>query len=96
MLNAFIGKEKWKFQKAKQVKKAHYKKERFMRNNVLTLATEELVTVQREIRDLSDEFDKYHADWLGAKVRFVKMAKGFTSNVAAPTQHESPQAEASA
>ena len=45
---------------------------------------------------LSDDFDPHRADWLGAKVRFVKLADNFTSNVAAPTQQEVPQAEASA
>ena len=33
---------------------------------------------------------------MGAKVRFVRLANNFTSNVAAPTQQEIPQAEASA
>ena len=47
-------------------------------------------------KQLSDEFDRYYADWLGAKVRFVKLTEKFTSNVAAPTQQENPQAEASA
>ena len=32
----------------------------------------------------------------GAKVRFVKLTEKFTSNVAAPSQQEIPQAEASA
>ena len=60
------------------------------------MTTEELVTTQSEIKKLSDEFDAYHGDWLGAKVRFVKLADNFTSNVAAPTQQEVHQAEASA
>ena len=60
------------------------------------MTTEELVTIQTEIKKLSDDFDAYHADWLGAKVRFVKLADNFTSNVAAPTQQEIPQGEASA
>ena len=50
------------------------------------MTTEELVTTQTEIKKLSDDFDAYHADWLGAKVRFVKIADNFASNVAAPTQ----------
>ena len=54
------------------------------------MTTDELVTMQAEIKTLSDEFDAYRADWLGAKVRFVKMAEKFTSNVASPTQRESP------
>ena len=50
------------------------------------MSPDELVAMQTEIKALSDEFDAYRANWLGAKVRFVRMAKGFTSNVAAPTQ----------
>src|SRR3989337_1633438 len=96
MLTAFIGEEKWKFEKAKQLKKAQYRKERFLKKNVVSMTTEELVTIQSEIKKLSDEFDVYRADWLGAKVRFVKLTDKFTSNVAAPTQQENPQAEASA
>ena len=52
--------------------------------------------MQCEIKKLSDEFDAYHADWLGAKVRFLRLTDNFTSNIAAPTQQEVPQAEASA
>ena len=60
------------------------------------MTTEELVTIQTKIKKLSDDFDAYRADWLGDKVRFVRLANNFTSNVAAPTQQEVPQAEASA
>ena len=55
------------------------------------MTTEELVTIQTEIKKLRDDFDAYRADWLGAKVRFLKLADNFTSNVAAPTQQEVPQ-----
>ena len=96
MLTAFIQEEKWKFEKARQLKKAQYKKERFLKKNVVSMTTEELVTIQSEIKKLSDEFDVYRADWLGAKVRFVNLTEKFTSNVAAPSQQENPQAEASA
>ena len=78
------------------MKKAQYKKERFLKKNVVSMTTEELVTIQSEIKKLSDEFDVYRADWLGAKVRFVNLTEKFTSNVVAPTQQENPQAEASA
>nr|XP_020193942.1 translation initiation factor IF-2-like [Aegilops tauschii subsp. strangulata] len=94
MLNAFIGEEKWKFQKAIQFKKAQYKKERFLKKNVLNMTPEELVNMQKEIKGLSDEFDIYHVDWLSAKVRFVKLAKNLKTNVAASLQ-QIPQAEAS-
>ncbi len=63
---------------------------------MLKLSPEELAALQSEIKKLGDEFDRYYAGWLGAKVRFINLTKGFTSNVAAPMQHEIPQAEASA
>ena len=52
--------------------------------------------MQSEIKKLNDEFDAYKAECLGAKVRFVKMAKKFTSNVPDRTHIEIPSAEASA
>ena len=60
------------------------------------MTTEELVNNQSEIKKLSDEFDAYHADSLGAKVRFVRLADNFTSTVVAQSQQEIPQATASA
>ena len=90
MLTTFISEEKWKYEQARTVKKAQYKKQRYLKDNVLNLSPKQLLTLQAEIKKLSDEFDAYRADWLGAKVRFIRMAKGFTSNVVAPMQHESP------
>ena len=60
------------------------------------MTTDELVAVQSEIKNLSDEFDAYRADWKGAKVRFVKLTKTFTSSAAAPVHIEVTPAEASA
>ena len=60
------------------------------------MTTDELVKIQSEIKVLSDDFNAYYADWQGAKVRFVKLTEKFTSNVAAPSQQEIAQAEASA
>ena len=60
------------------------------------MTTNELVKIQSEIKTLNDDFKAYYADWQGAKVRFVKLTEKFTSNVAAPSQQEIPQAEASA
>ena len=62
MLTAFIQEEKWKFEKASQLKKAQYKKERFLKKNVVSMTTEELITIQSKIKKLSDELDVYHAD----------------------------------
>ena len=57
MLTAFIGEEKWKYEKARQLKKAQYKKERFLKKNVSNMTTDELVAAQAEIKGLNDEFD---------------------------------------
>ena len=94
MLTHFITEEKWKFDKAREIKKDQYRKEKFLKKNVVKMTPEELLKVQTEIQDLRKNFDAYYADWQGAKVRFVNLTKKFT-NVAASTQHEIPQAEAS-
>jgi hypothetical protein len=39
------------------------------------MSPEDLVALQTVIKGLNDEFDRYYADWLGAKVKFVKLAK---------------------
>ena len=57
MLTHFIQEEKWKFEKARQIKNAQYKQERFLKKNVVSMTTEELVTIQAESKKLSDEFD---------------------------------------
>ena len=95
-MTTFTQEEKWKYEKARQLKKAQYRKEKFLKNNVVSMTTDELVKIQSEIKVLSDDFNAYYADWKGAKVRFVKLTEKFTSNVAAPLQQEIPQAEASA
>ena len=77
------------------MKKAHYKKKRYLKDNVLSLLPEQLLALQAEIKKLSDEFDSYKAEWLGAKVRFVTLAKKFTSSVAGPVHIEVIPAEAS-
>ena len=46
MLNAFIGEEKWKYEQGRKVKKAQYKKERFLKQNVLKLSPNQLVALQ--------------------------------------------------
>ena len=48
MLTAFIGEEKWKFEKARQLKKAQYKKEHFLKKNVVKMTTDELAEIIRD------------------------------------------------
>ena len=95
MLSHFIQEEKWKFDTAREIKKSQYRKEKLLKKNVVKMTPDELVKMQADIKALSDKFDLYYADWKGAKVRFVKLTEKFT-NVAAPTQQDVPQAEASA
>ena len=45
VLTAFIAEEKWKFEKARLVKKAQYRKQHYLKKNVLKMMTEELVTI---------------------------------------------------
>ena len=75
MLANFICEKKWKFEQAWRNKKDQYRKERFLKKNVVNMSPEDLVKPQTEIKGLSDEFDRYRVGWLGAKVRFVKLTK---------------------
>ena len=45
MLTHFITEEKWKFEKARQIKKAQFKKEKFLRKNVVKMTTDELLQI---------------------------------------------------
>ena len=47
--------KKWKFEKARQLKKAKYRKEKFLKNNVVSMTTDKLVKIQSEIKVLSDD-----------------------------------------
>src|SRR3954467_13548167 len=92
MLTHFIQEEKWKYDRAREIKKSQYRKEKLLKKNVVKMTPEELVKMQAEIKTLSDTFDSYYADWQGAKVRFVRLTDTFTKG-AASTQI--PQAKAS-
>ena len=63
VLTAFIEEEKWKFEQGRSLKKAQYKKWHYLKDNVLTLTPDQLIALQDEIRQLRDEFDRYHVDW---------------------------------
>src|SRR4051812_42122180 len=93
MLTHFIQEEKWKYDRAREIKKSQYRKEKLLKKNVLKMKPEELVKMQAEIKALSDNFDSYYADWQGAKVRFVRLTDTFTKGTA--SKQQIPQAEAS-
>ena len=94
VLTHFIEEEKWKYEEGRRLKKAQYKKQRYLKDNVLTLTPDQLIAVQAEIKQLSDDW--YHADWKGAKVRFVNLTKTFSSTATSLVHVEIPQAEESA
>ena len=50
------------------------------------MTTDELVAIQTEIKGLTDEFNVYYTDRLGAKVGFLKLAEKLTWNVVASSQ----------
>src|SRR3954463_15882620 len=93
MLTHFIQEEKWKYDRAREIKKSQYRKEKLLKKNVVKMTPEELVKMQAEIKALSDNFDSYYADWQGAKVRFVRLTDTFTKDAA--SMQQIPQAEAS-
>src|SRR3954469_3572387 len=93
MLTHFIQEEKWKYDRAREIKKSQYRKEKLLKKNVLKMKPEELVKMQAEIKALSDNFDSYYADWQGAKVRFVRLTDTFTKGTA--SKQQIPQAKAS-
>ena len=63
IVTAFIAEEKWKYDQARTVKKAQYKKQRYLKDNVLRLSPEQLIALQAEIKKLSNEFEAYKAEW---------------------------------
>ena len=63
MVTAFIAKEKWKYDQTRVAKKARYKKQRYLKDNVLSLSPEQLIALQADIKKLSDEFNTYKAEW---------------------------------
>lgn len=50
MVTAFIAEEKWKYDQARVTKKAQYKKQRYLKDNVLSLSPEQLLALQADIK----------------------------------------------
>lgn len=65
-------------------------KERFLKNNVFSITPEKVISAQSEIKNLSEDYSRYHAYSKGAKVRFINVAtKAITNHntiVATPSQ----------
>ncbi|KAI4984013.1 hypothetical protein ZWY2020_040866 [Hordeum vulgare] len=84
MVATFINEAKWKEQKAKQAKIAKARKEKFLRQNLLKLTPEALVSNQAELQVLTDKCDKL-SDRKSIKRNFIKLA---TSDVDDYNQHQ--------
>lgn len=72
VVTSFINEAKWKDQQAKQARAAKVKKEKYLKQSILNLMPEKLVSTQAELKTLSDAYTSLHADRKGVKVRFVK------------------------
>ena len=58
VLTAFIEEEKWKFEEGRRVKKAQYKKQRYLKDNVLTLSLHDALPIC-PLLSISNDFIKF-------------------------------------
>ncbi|KAI4980767.1 hypothetical protein ZWY2020_021252 [Hordeum vulgare] len=70
MVTTFINKAKWKEQQAKIAK---LKKEKFLKQNLLKLTPDALVSTQAELKKLTDKYSKL-SDRKSLKSNFIKLA----------------------
>ncbi|KAI4997073.1 hypothetical protein ZWY2020_052415 [Hordeum vulgare] len=73
MVATFINEAKWKEQQAKQAKIAKLKKEKFLKQNLLNLTPDALVSTQAELKTLTDKYSKLY-DHQSLKSSFIKFA----------------------
>ena len=73
MVATFINEAKWKEQQAKQAKVAKLKKEKFLKQNLLSLMHDALVSTQAELKNLADKYSKL-SDRKSLKSNFIKLA----------------------
>ncbi|KAI4999241.1 hypothetical protein ZWY2020_003830 [Hordeum vulgare] len=73
MVATFINEAKWKEQQARPAKVAKAKKEKFLRQNLLKLTPDALVSTQAELQVLTDKYDKL-SDRESIKSNFIKLA----------------------
>ncbi|KAI4997247.1 hypothetical protein ZWY2020_052589 [Hordeum vulgare] len=68
MVATFINEAKWKEQQAKQEIAAKLKKEEFLKQNLLKLTHEGLVSTQAELKTLTDKYTSLHSNRQGVKL----------------------------
>ncbi|KAI5012034.1 hypothetical protein ZWY2020_024168 [Hordeum vulgare] len=72
MVASFINEAIWKDQQAKQARLAKIKKEKFLKQNLLNMSLEKLVSTHAELKPLTDRYKSLHADQKGVKGNFSK------------------------
>ncbi|KAI4994575.1 hypothetical protein ZWY2020_034216 [Hordeum vulgare] len=94
MVATFINEAKWKEQQAKQAKVAKLKKEKFLKQNLLNLTPQALVSTQAELKTMSDKYTRL-SDRQSLKVNFIKFATDavdeYNKKVAPPMQQKLPE-----
>ena len=73
MVATFINEAKWKETQVKQAKAAKLKKEKILRQNLLSLTPDALVSTQVELKTLTDKYTKL-SDRQSLKNNFIKFA----------------------
>ncbi|KAI5006204.1 hypothetical protein ZWY2020_033447 [Hordeum vulgare] len=73
MVATFINEAKWKEKQAKQAKVAKFKKKKFLKQNLLNLTHDALVSTQAELKTLTDKYSKL-SDRQSLKNNFIKFA----------------------
>ncbi|KAI4971595.1 hypothetical protein ZWY2020_002509 [Hordeum vulgare] len=99
MVATFINEAKWKEQQAKQAKVAKLKKEKFLKQNLLNLTPDALVSTQAELKTLTGQYSKL-SDRQSLKSSFIKFATksidDYNKTVAPPVSTPQPLIEESA
>ncbi|KAI5021492.1 hypothetical protein ZWY2020_058222 [Hordeum vulgare] len=92
MVATFINEAKWKETQAKQAKAAKLKKEKFLRQNLLNLTPDALMSTQAELKTLTDKYTKLsdHQSLKNNSIKFSTDAVDDYNKKAAPpaTTHQ--------
>ena len=75
VLTAFILNEKHKIEQAKLVRKQQLQKQKELQKNMLTISPQQLVSMQAEIQQLSEEYERQANHCCGVRDRFINATK---------------------
>ncbi|KAI4999429.1 hypothetical protein ZWY2020_004018 [Hordeum vulgare] len=96
MVATFINKAKWKETQAKQAKAAKLKIEKFLRQNLLSLTPDALVSTHAELKTLTHKYTKL-SDRQSLKNNFIKFATNavddYNKKAAPPATPQQPEIE---